>query len=201
MVPFYTSTTSTGYIWNEWASTASTTTATTEIYTKWISESLTITTNVISGYIYAQWVEEHETALQVRHETEQQRIRRLAEQERERQHYQQQRMLREVAENKANQAAKQLLVSALNKTQRMEYIKEGFFFVMSPSGALYRIREGRSINIDLMKGNSRTEVHKRLCAHPKIACPNGDTMLTQKIMLEHQEKDFLRIARTYEPLH
>jgi acetyl/propionyl-CoA carboxylase alpha subunit len=210
MASLYAVTNQTGYIWNEWnsrfdttgsaTSETSATIITTDTFAYWVSDSTT-NASTSSGYIYATWIDEYTNNVHVRQETEQQRIRRIAEQERERQHFALEREKRRQRNLLANETARKLLVSNLNPQQRKEFEDNGHFFVTSPSGKLYRIREGRSINIDLMAGNNREIVKQRLCAHPQIACPDNDTMLTQKIMLEHQEQDFLRIARTYEPLH
>jgi hypothetical protein len=119
----------------------------------------------------------------------------VVRQEQQRQ-YQQQKKERIEALNKSTL----ILTETLNQHQRQDFEKHGYFFVQSPSGRLYRIREGRAINIDLMKGQSKIVVEKRLCAHPAINCPNRDTMLIQKVMLEHQEAEFLRIANEYDPI-
>jgi hypothetical protein len=90
--------------------------------------------------------------------------------------------------------ADELLVSNLNKVQRIQYEKFGWFFVESESGKKYRIRKGRQINIDVFEND---KIVKRICAHPQVDCPDQDTMLIQKIMLEHQEKEFLNIAHDW----
>lgn len=38
------------------------------------------------------------------------------------------------------------------------------------------------------------KVQKTYCAHPNDQCPDADTMLAQKLMLENDETSFLRIA-------
>jgi hypothetical protein len=193
-------------IWSNWIgyTTSESTTSGSSIITTdydpfhtWVTDSTasTATTSVI----YSYWIDEYQTAQinrakMLRLDVErQQRCQELVEQQRREFEQRQQQ------QSSARRKAKILLLENLDQEQQKEFKKEGFFFVKSPSGRLYRIREGRSINIDLMKGNSRIEVEKRLCAHPEIACPNEDTMLAQKIYLEKMEQEFLRIARPYGP--
>ena len=64
----------------------------------------------------------------------------------------------------------------------------------SKSGTVYRIRKGRSANIDVMENG---KVKHKLCFHPQIQCPDYDTMLAQKLMLETDEPAALRIANVH----
>lgn len=169
------------------------------IHTNWITSGQTFNGNVIvspSDSLYPSDASIEERIQRIRQAAEQQRIaeneRRIAARE---------RSARLAAEmQQANDKAKIILVETLNNNQRRDFERHGHFFVKSPSGRLYRIREGRSINIDLMQGESRTKVQQRLCAHPDINCPNPDTMLVQKVMLENMEAEFLRIANQYDPV-
>lgn len=114
----------------------------------------------------------------------------LQEQEQERERRKIKKALRLTAEQKANQ----LLIENLNEAQRLQYERFGYFFVTGQSGKRYRIKKGRNINIDILENR---KVVKRLCAHPEIDCPNEDTMLIQKIMLEHNEQHFLNVANEW----
>ena len=189
-------------IWHDWTGTTSTITTSastysTDVFTYWVTDSTTTGTDII----YTTWTNEYNQIATFRANES------LRTLEKQRIEYERNLQLqKEYAEKQkkqleARRKAKILLLEHLDMEQFKDFQKEGFFFVKSPSGRLYRIREGRSINIDLMKDNSRSEVEKRLCGHPEIMCPNEDTMLAQKIYLEKLEKDFLGIARTYEPLH
>lgn len=100
------------------------------------------------------------------------------------------KIIRDNAISKANK----LLVDNLTDTQKLDYDKFGYFFVESLSGQKYRIRKGRQINIDVM---SQDKISRRICAHPIVSCPDEDTMLVQKIMLETSESAFLNIAKEY----
>ena len=197
--------TETGIVWNEWAnSTMSTTSATTDVFTYWTTQwnSTGTTTDTTTNTIYRYWADEHNQVAMFHAHEMRQRERQQIRIERERNIWQQnEQSERQTRQVEARRKAKILLLENLDNEQVKDFQKGGFFFVKSPSGRLYRIREGRAINIDLMVGNSRSDVEKRLCGHPEIFCPNEDTMLAQKIYLEKLENDFLRIARTYEPLH
>ena len=189
-------TSATGIIWREWMGTATTTTATNDVFTYWVTDSTTTGTDTA----YTYWTNEYNQLTTFRANELQ---RSLERQQLERE--QNLRLQKEFAEKKkkeleARRKAKILLLENLDMEQFKDFQKEGFFFVKSPTGRLYRIREGRSINIDLMKGNSRSDVEKRLCGHPEIFCPNEDTMLAQKIYLEHMEQEFLCLANQYDPI-
>lgn len=185
-------------IWREWTSytTTGTSATTTDIFSIWCDSTASTGTSTV----WADWVSEYTTiqidrAEQLRHEVERQQA---MQQFRERANLEY--VERQKKQLQAKRKAKMLLLENLDMEQFKDFHKEGHFFVKSPSGRLYRIREGRSINIDLMKGNSRIEVEKRLCAHPDVICPNEDTMLAQKIYLEHMEQQFLQIANQYDPV-
>jgi hypothetical protein len=189
-------------IWHDWTGTTSTITTgastySTDVFTYWVTDSTTTGTDTI----YTTWTNEYNQIATFRAN---ELLRTVERQQIE--HERNLQLQKEFAEKQqkqleARRKAKILLLENLDTEQFKDFQKEGFFFVKSPSGRLYRIREGRSINIDLMKDNSRSEVEKRLCGHPLIMCPNEDTMLAQKIYLEKLENDFLGIARSYEPLH
>ena len=178
----------TAVIWSDWIDATTSTASTTDIYTNWLSQSTATST---SSTIFSYWLEHSTTLNTATIPTAREHIAREMQRARED---------RFVQKQQARKKAKILLLENLNEIQKNEFTKDGFFFVKSPSGRVYRLQEGRSINIDLMKGNSRIEVEKRLCAHPAIDCPNEDTMLAQKVFLEHMERDFLNVAKEYAPV-
>jgi len=91
--------------------------------------------------------------------------------------------------------AKRLLKQHLNEEQRAMLNDKDHFYMRAASGQLYRIRNGRSGNVDVMHDESRRQ--HSLCAHPNDYCPNYDTMLAQKLMLETNEEEFKRIANIH----
>jgi len=104
---------------------------------------------------------------------------------------------RERAEWTARQLrANELLMAVLDESQREDLAHRGAFQlkVLSRDGSTrrYEISRGRTGNVyQLDEAGNRIF---KFCAHPKVACPNEDTMLAQKLMLEANEEGFLGIA-------
>lgn len=97
------------------------------------------------------------------------------------------RLQRAVAIGKADK----LLVSVLDAVQKQHLAKHEWFLVRGQNGTLYRIRKGRSMNVDVLdKGGKIVET---LCAYPG-GVPDGDAMVAQKLMLECDQQAFLRLA-------
>lgn len=92
----------------------------------------------------------------------------------------------------AQQKAKAILEQHLTEEQRAQLARDKFFVVQGSKGRQYRVRQGRSMNVDRL--DEAGQPIERLCAHPAVACPDEDTMLVQKLHLEHDEEDFYRIA-------
>ena len=93
----------------------------------------------------------------------------------------------------AKETAKQLLEECLTEDQLEMFREMGCFLVISQSGRIYRIRQGRVQNIDEVDQD-----HKRIatwCAHPSDRVPDYDTMLAQKLYLETAEEEFLQVAK------
>lgn len=100
---------------------------------------------------------------------------------------------REVAKGRAQI----LLRESLTDEQKAELAEKRYFTLQvidSQTGARrnYRIHQGRARNVEQVDDNGRRL--RTLCAHPAIDCPDEDTMLAQKLWLEHREADFLRVA-------
>ena len=75
-----------------------------------------------------------------------------------------------------------------NAKQKNDMNKHNYFYVIGgKTGHKYRIDHGRAGNVKLMVND---KVAQSWCAHPAINCPNEDTMLAQKVMLEHMEAQF-----------
>lgn len=112
------------------------------------------------------------------------------------------------ARDQADAKARLLLLDHLTPKQRQDFEATRAFFVQGPSGIRYRIRHGRAGNIDAINPEGRI-IH-RLCAHPVDDVPHFDTMLAQKLMLEHDDLGFTQMANRHhcsgseqvlEPLH
>jgi mRNA-degrading endonuclease RelE of RelBE toxin-antitoxin system len=92
----------------------------------------------------------------------------------------------------AEARAKETLKECLDEEQVEMLEKDSFFLVEVKSGNKYRIRKGRTRNIERIDKDNKIVEH--LCVHPKIQCPDYDTMLTQKLMLEENEEDLRKVA-------
>lgn len=88
----------------------------------------------------------------------------------------------------AAERAERLLEACLTSGQREQLRKSGWFVVYSKSGRAYQIRRGRARNV--VEVNTR----RTYCCHPVDNVPDADTMLAQKLMIETQEDEFLRMA-------
>jgi len=183
--------------WYAWSNTATTSNAS---WTSWIVTSNALRDDT-SGSMWTTWIHNNmpeDQDLQVlrqeaSHWSNQEELDRAAaavvglEAERE----------RERAEETARQLrANELLMAALDKQQREDFMHRGAFRldVLSRDGTKrrYEIVRGRTGNVyQLDKAGNRIF---NFCAHPQIACPNEDTMLAQKLMLEADEEEFLALA-------
>lgn len=99
--------------------------------------------------------------------------------------------------------AKRLLKENLDAEQKKMLMENDCFYVRGKSGQMYRIRQGRVANVDKVSVDNQGDekVTHRLCAHPSSYCPNYDTMLAQKLMLETDEQRFLQIANETAVMH
>jgi hypothetical protein len=94
--------------------------------------------------------------------------------------------------SRAQERSLDLLVRCLTAAQRAEFAHAHAFDVRGESGQHYRITYGKRANIEVVAPSGI--VLRRLCAGP-LDVPAPAVMLAQKLMLETQETEFLRIAR------
>ena len=170
---------------------AATSTATATAWQAWTSSGTIATTTIsptssVSAItIWPYWVEEtiYHSSPPPRHEAHvlcrREYLRRIAAQR--------QKRLARIKELRA----KRLLNQCLDQEQRQTLKERDHFYMRTASGKLYRIEYGRAGNVFLMEGDL---VARRYCIHPDDYCPNYDTMLMQKLMLETDEEQFLRMA-------
>jgi hypothetical protein len=98
----------------------------------------------------------------------------------------------------ANARARELLLEHLTPQQRETFTKHHWFIVEGGrSKQKYRINghRGLSGNVDVVGASNR--VSHRLCAHLNSTLPMGDQLVAQKLMLEFDEDEFLRIANRH----
>lgn len=98
-------------------------------------------------------------------------------------------------ERVARQRAATLLEQHLTRAQRQELAQYGRFTVIARgSQRVYRVHRGRAGNVQLLDAQGRPVMGRTYCCHPAAAVPDEDTMLSQKLMIEHDEQEFLRLA-------
>lgn len=114
------------------------------------------------------------------------------EQERQRLQHIREEAERRVAREEAEQKAEALLLMHLDRKQRKSYQKDHFFEVLSQSGKHYRVNFFRNRNV-LEMDDAKRKVAS-YCIVPRENIPLADQLLIQKLMLQYQENDFLRIA-------
>jgi len=170
-------------IWTSWVETATSSTSTTNIITtdSWTSNSASNT------LVWGSWNDNyHAVRQEIRISNEEYRRREA------------QRLQVEGERREARERAARLLNENLNEQQRLELAEKGHFHLRSLSRdgqeRIYRIRKGQVQNIHEVDASGR--ILNTICAHPRVAVPDEDAMLIQKLMLESPEghDDFLKIA-------
>jgi hypothetical protein len=94
-------------------------------------------------------------------------------------------------DRRARERSLELLTRCLSPTQRAEFDRSNTFKVRGASGREYRITYAATANVEAL--TERGLVERRLCAGP-VGVPIPAIILAQKLMLETQESEFLRIA-------
>lgn len=184
----YTSTTASSrdYIWTYWSGTSSTSsttyTSTTETWSNWIAVYETTTGRLVRHVEPPP--QQILTAEQIRAQDE-----RMAQ-------YRREAAARQAERDKAIETARRLLMENLTPEQLEQFKRDQSFVVVGRNHRRFRIREGRSANVDVINPDGR--ISHRLCAHPQEQVPDFDTMLAQKLMLEHDDEHFMRLANHHE---
>jgi len=97
--------------------------------------------------------------------------------------------------------ARAILLAHLTDEQKDTLERLGWFVVEGGmSGTRYRIRASAGLvaNIDMLEGFEGDRITHRLCAHCDLnQIPLHDHLLAQKLMLESDEFEFLRIANRH----
>jgi hypothetical protein len=102
------------------------------------------------------------------------------------------RLKREVQRKAAAARAEKLLFTILTPAQVRSYSDDNYFDI-PVNERTYRLRKGRSMNVELIEAG---KAKIKFCAHPDNAhdVPIPDVMLSQLLMLQANEAEFLRIA-------
>ena len=90
--------------------------------------------------------------------------------------------------------AELLLLGYLTREQRNTYRYCRWFIVRGQSGRRYSISAKDALYYNVTELDSYGQIVSRLCAHAAANIPMSDHLLTQKLMLEHHEAEFWRVA-------
>lgn len=108
------------------------------------------------------------------------------------------RNLYSINNDEAEKRALELLVSNLSKTQRNEWEQNKWFHVVgSSSKRTYRIHDARQLNI--LELTKKGEPKCTWCFLPSGGVAKGDVLLAQKVSLETDEKEALKVANRFGP--
>lgn len=149
----------------------------TNVWQRWVD---------VSPYGYPVRREPFRERVQVQESEEQRRARELERQHREEQYRKQQEESRLALER-----ARALLLSCMTPEQQDTFTNRSYFDVKAKSGRVYRLNAGTHGNIHVIDKNGK--VIERLCIQPG-GVPLGDSLLTQKLMIETAEDIFRQHA-------
>lgn len=95
-------------------------------------------------------------------------------------------------DSKADKKAEKLLLSCLSRQQKKDYKQHGHFFVTgNATNHRYKITKGRVKNIYQVDDSSIPVA--RHCVESADRVPMGDHLLAQKLLIEANEEEFLRV--------
>ena len=195
------------YTWTTWNTT--TTTSTTTAYSDMVicgggGGSASITTN--SYYVWNCWTTGNPYTVQ-KSPTIPTPEEQLAAQERSLE-YLRDKEKRESDRKEARNKSLIILLDNLSQEQKDSYEKDKFFVVKGKSGKRYAIMHLRNdavtANIIVLKDKVSNDndpiknIDYRICAHANDV-PIGDQLLSQKLMLENCEEEFLNVSNKHTP--
>lgn len=104
---------------------------------------------------------------------------------------------RRIERQRAVERAELLLLESLSAHQLQEYRDRGTFVVAHPGPPprLFRLQKRRVANI--VELDARGLPAARYCVHPRLDCPDADTMLSQKLWLENRPQELLDLANRH----
>jgi hypothetical protein len=185
-------------IWTDWCATSSTA-STSAIWTNWVGTGGSTTTSIMDDVIWRTWytcdyVEETQPIVfkTIKQRTPSAADIVAARQAEEAAEARYAALLKKQAA--ADKLAEELLLANVTLKERNEFLEKGHFIVQGRVDR-YRIRRGSHGNIDVVGRDGR--IKHRLCAQPN-GVPIGDSMLAQKLTLEHDEEHFLSLANKHQ---
>jgi hypothetical protein len=180
--------------WTKWVTTSTSTTACSSNDVWYIWSGTDSATSTGSTAVWQRWVTTVGTSSgNISYEPY--RTRELTPEEKEQHRLAQEKAKQEAEErqrkyDEARKKAEELLFGCLNPEQKEELKKDKHFHVLACSGKRYRVRPGTTVE-ELDETNKTVA---RYCIHTKESVPAYDEALIQKLMLELNEPEFLRIA-------
>lgn len=96
------------------------------------------------------------------------------------------------AKNEAEKRALEFLHDNLNDEQRHQFKQNDYFTIRSQFGHIYRINKYSQMNVEWISEHGQKQA--TLCVVTSKPVPLGDQLLMQKIMLETNERGFLKVA-------
>lgn len=188
-------TSSASYTWTQWVTTSSATTSSSNdgIWSYWTTTGTDYAGTSTTSSTWTTWVSNARPEPIVYSQPYRPRELTPEQKEAQRQAAEQARLeseRRQREQEEAKKRAEDLLVGCLTLAQRRQLKKRGSFVVKAQSGQHYRVRRGHTVE-ELDKAGKPAATH---CIHTRDYVPDFDTMLVQKLMLEANEDEFLRVA-------
>ena len=153
------------------------------IWGNWIGGQFGITTSSVTSNIWYVWTQQSSGSANYGTQVSQQAYQESSEQVKK----------RTEDREAARKRAAELLLAHLDKDQQESLKRERKFIVHSRDRQrVYVVHHGRAGNVQLL--NKAGVPIAKYCIHPVMECPDEDTMLAQKLMIETDEESFLRIA-------
>lgn len=174
--------------WTYWCNTSATTTGVgIKVWQSWNSMTTAQTTSYGNSICYHAQFQQAAKPLTAE---EQRAADERMQQERERRRLEDEKR---TAERKvAAELAEELLKEHLDDDQRQEFERSRIFHVIGQTGKRYRVKCARSGNVEEL--DDKGQAVNRFCIHPVELVPDQDTLLAQKLLLQHDEAEFRRIA-------
>lgn len=123
------------------------------------------------------------------------KIQRIAEQRREREHQAQVERQRKEAEIiAADRKAEQLLVSLLSAEQKREWLEKRWVSETAASGRRYRLYPEWSGGVSIQRADNQEVRRITLCIHPRERVPNCDAMVSNLLLIRADEDRLIRLA-------
>lgn len=186
----------TAAIWTVWAATSGTTTSASAVWPTWCEATSGTETADTSAVVWWKWNSDAgycqinaRPRYQEITETDEQR---KAREDRLRADAEDARNAAEMAKA-AQEKAERLLQEHLDEDQRRQHAAEKRFFLVAQSGKRYEVDcQRRQHNVYEVDAAGKRLIE--YCIYQRGDCPLPDNTLAQKLLLEHDEPAFLRIA-------